>query len=171
MADAVVGVTQGAVPDRLIDNDSLTVGSNTVYRQRIRLAGGAAGELVRVTNGDPVAADYGFVSRDITLARRYSNMSGTTQTVTASGDTTVYTPGSGKAIRLKWLGMSSPDSNANSTVATVKLGGTSIYAWDFSKNGGAFAHGCVREGSVNGTLVINLSVAATLHVSMDLEEI
>lgn len=35
MADGVVGVKQNDAPDRLIDNEVLTVGAQTVYRQRV----------------------------------------------------------------------------------------------------------------------------------------
>lgn len=35
MADGVVGVKQNTAPDRLIDNEVLTVGAQTVYRQRV----------------------------------------------------------------------------------------------------------------------------------------
>lgn len=35
MADGTVGVAQSSSPDRLIDNDTGTVGGETVYRQRV----------------------------------------------------------------------------------------------------------------------------------------
>lgn len=35
MANGTVGVAQAATPDRQIDNSALTVGAQTVYRQRI----------------------------------------------------------------------------------------------------------------------------------------
>lgn len=65
MSDAVVGVTQGVSPDRLVDNESLTVGTNTVYRQRLQVAGAAALEVARVENAQPGASDYGLVVRNI----------------------------------------------------------------------------------------------------------
>ena len=104
------------------------------------------------------------------LTKRFGAVSlGAPQTVTQQGNTTVYTPTAGKSIRLKWLGMSSPSTNTATTVATVSLGSNTIYIWDMGAPG-AFAHGSVREGAVNGTLVVNLSVAQTVHVNMDLEE-
>lgn len=36
MADGTVGVKQSTAPDRLIDNEALTIGAQTVYRQRVR---------------------------------------------------------------------------------------------------------------------------------------
>lgn len=57
MTDATVGVRQAATPDRLIDNRSLTVGAQTVYRQRVETYPG--GEEVRFdydtrTDSNPV---------------------------------------------------------------------------------------------------------------------
>jgi hypothetical protein len=48
-----------------IDNDVLTIGVNEVYRQRIRIAGAAAGELADVRNATPSASDYGLVTRPV----------------------------------------------------------------------------------------------------------
>jgi hypothetical protein len=94
---------------------------------------------------------------------------GTPQTVNASGDTTVYTPTAGKSIRLKWLGLSSPSTNTANTTVTVKLGGTTIYIWELGAPG-AFAHAFVREGPVNGLLVVNLTANQVVRVNFDLEE-
>lgn len=107
---------------------------------------------------------------DVALLKRFGKVSlGTPQTVSASGDTTVYTPTAGKAIRLKWLGLSSPSTNTANTTATVKLGGVALYKWEMGAPGG-FAHSFVREGAVNAVLVVNLSAAQTVQVNFDLEE-
>lgn len=37
MADATVGIAQAASPDRFIDNESLVIGGQTVYRQRVSI--------------------------------------------------------------------------------------------------------------------------------------
>lgn len=37
MSNGTVGVTEGPTPNRLIDNDQLTVGAQTVYRQRVNV--------------------------------------------------------------------------------------------------------------------------------------
>lgn len=64
MSNGTVGVTQGDAPDRLIDNDVLTVGPNSVYRQRIVTADPAdAAGLAKVTPADPGLSDYGAVVR------------------------------------------------------------------------------------------------------------
>ena len=105
-----------------------------------------------------------------TIEKRFGAVSnGTPQTVSGAGDTLVHSPASGKALRVKWLGLSSPPENTATTVVTVKLSGNPIYIWAMGAPG-AFAHSFVREGDVNGTLVVNLSAAQTVYVNFDLEE-
>lgn len=64
MADAFVQLPDDAAnTGKKVDNDSLTVGANTVHRQRVRQAGGAAAELLDIRNAAPGASDYGIVTR------------------------------------------------------------------------------------------------------------
>lgn len=106
---------------------------------------------------------------DPNIRKRFGVSSGSAQTVSSSGDTTVYTPASGRHIRLKWIGLSSPSSNSASVLVTVKIGSITLYIWDMGAPG-AFAHGTVREGAVNEVLKVNLSDAQTVRVNFDLEE-
>jgi hypothetical protein len=103
------------------------------------------------------------------LLGRFSVSHGAPVTVSAVGDTTVYTPIPGNRIRLKWIGLSTPNTNTDTALVTVSLGGAPIYAWDMG-NPGAFAHGTVREGPIDGVLAVNLSAAQTVRVNFDLEE-
>lgn len=103
------------------------------------------------------------------ILARFGVSSGSPATVAVAGNTTVYTPSSGKRVRLKWIGLSSPSTNTASMLVTISLGGTPIYAWDMG-NPGAFAHGTVREGPVDGVLSVNLSDSQTVRVNFDLEE-
>jgi hypothetical protein len=48
-----------------LDADQLAVGGTQVYRERSRLAGGAAGELTDVRNGEPGSTDYGVCVRPV----------------------------------------------------------------------------------------------------------
>lgn len=48
-----------------VDLTELTVGANTVERQRLVVAGGAAAELADVKNADPSASHYGLVVRPL----------------------------------------------------------------------------------------------------------
>jgi hypothetical protein len=51
MADGTVGVAQSPQPDRLVDNETVTTGAGGVYRQRVRIGGGAGGDLADVVAG------------------------------------------------------------------------------------------------------------------------
>lgn len=94
--------------------------------------------------------------------------------VNTTGDTVVYTPAAGKAIRLKWLYLATLDSNAANVVAKVRFSsqavGASFYTVPLGKPGG-FAHGTVRESVANDTLIVNLSAAQPVYLSFDIEEI
>ncbi len=71
------------------------------------------------------------LATDATLAARFGPISlGVPALVTDAGDTVVYTPTSGKAARLVWLGAFRPDGDSGETSVTVSvtLGGTMIIA-------------------------------------------
>lgn len=86
-------------------------------------------------------------------------------TVTASGSTTIYTPSSGKRIRLRWIyAISDPASSANPLIK-VFLGAEEKYrVYALSKRQ-------MVTGPVNGALIINLSSAGSIAVTALLEEI
>lgn len=87
MSDATIGVQQAAAPDRLLDADNLTVSAQSVYRERNRVAGGAAAELADVKNASPADGAYGLVTRPVETPA-------TPQTAqTASGQTVAATTG------------------------------------------------------------------------------
>jgi hypothetical protein len=90
--------------------------------------------------------------------------------VSASGDTVVWTPAAGARIRLRWVGLSTPDTNASSVLAKWRFGtGDYFWHWLLGKPG-AFAHGALREGDVDEPLKINLDAAVAVYVAFDLEE-
>jgi hypothetical protein len=82
MADATIGVTQASSPDRLLDADSLTVSAQTVYRERHRIAGGAATELADVKGAAPSSGDMGLVVRQVGLAAAAAMADGTSNPTT-----------------------------------------------------------------------------------------
>lgn len=63
MADDKLQVTGSDAAIKQVDGDSLTVAGTTVFRERDRIAGGAAAELADVRNAAPGASDYGLVTR------------------------------------------------------------------------------------------------------------
>ena len=65
MADAYIVVTEDSTSGKLVDNTSLTVGANTVYRQRVQVAGSSAAAFVEVLPSNPASSDYAIVVRSI----------------------------------------------------------------------------------------------------------
>lgn len=86
-------------------------------------------------------------------------------TVTASGATVLYTPASGKRIRLRWFyAINDPGSSA-SPLIKVSLGATEIYrVYALSKRQ-------MVTGPVDGALAIDLSEVAEVAVTALLEEV
>lgn len=86
-------------------------------------------------------------------------------TVTASGDTPLYTPASGKRVRVRWVyAINDPGSSA-SPLIKVFLGNREIYrVFAISKRQ-------LVTGPVDGALIINLDEAASVAVTVLLEEV
>ncbi len=87
-----------------------------------------------------------------------------TETVIASGDTTVYTPTSGKAVRLVWVSAINDPDEAASPLIKISLGGTELY------RAYAVAHRQQFEGAVDAPLVVNLSEAASVAFTAHIQE-
>lgn len=86
-------------------------------------------------------------------------------TVTASGDTTLYTPAAGKRLRLRWVYAINDPASTAAPLIKVFLGASEVYrVYALSKRQ-------LVVGPVNGALKINLSVAASVAVTVLLEEI
>lgn len=86
-------------------------------------------------------------------------------TVSSAGDTTVYTPAAGKRVRLHWVYALSDPRGANSVKITIKIGSQVYYVtWGITKRQ-------QFTGAVNAPVVVNLSAAGEVAVSLLLEEI
>jgi hypothetical protein len=85
-------------------------------------------------------------------------------TVTASGPTTIYTPTSGKLIRLRWLYAINDPSSSASPLIRVFLGAQEYYrVFALSKRQ-------VISGPIDGSLIVNLSTTGSVAVTAILEE-
>jgi hypothetical protein len=105
-----------------------------------------------------------------TLQSRFGVSSGSAQAVSSPGDTTIYTPASGKRVRLKWIGLSSPAANTAETVVSIRFGsGTPFYIWNMGAPG-ALGHGTCREGGVDEPLNVSLTTGQTVYVNFDVED-
>jgi len=86
-------------------------------------------------------------------------------TIIASGSTTIYTPASGKRVRLRWsYAINDPGSTA-SPLIKIFLGAQEKYrVYAISKRQ-------MTTGAVDASLIVNLSEAAEVAVTFLLEEI
>lgn len=86
-------------------------------------------------------------------------------TVSASGSTTVYTPASGRRIRLRWIYAINDPSSATAPLIKVFLGASEKYrVYALSKRQ-------LVTGPVDGALTIDLSAAGNVAVTALLEEV
>ena len=86
-------------------------------------------------------------------------------TVTASGSTTVYTPASGKRVRLHWTyAISDPSASSNPLIKVLLGAEEKFRVYALSKRQ-------TVTGPVDGALIVNLSAAGSVAVTALLEEI
>lgn len=86
-------------------------------------------------------------------------------TVTAAGDTTLYTPAAGKRVRLRWVyAINDPGSSASPLIKVLLGGEEKFRVYAVSKRQ-------LTLGPVDGALVINLSEAAEVAVTALLQEV
>lgn len=85
-------------------------------------------------------------------------------TLTSAGDNVVYTPASGKRVRIHWVyAINNP--NLPSTKITIKIGTQTYYvAWAISKRQ-------QFTGEINAPLVVNLSVSGDVAFTVFIQEI
>jgi hypothetical protein len=86
-------------------------------------------------------------------------------TVTNLGSTTVYTPAAGKRVRLRWIyALNDPDSETNPLIRVYLGAEEKFRVYALSKRQ-------LVTGPVNGSLIINLSEAASVAVTALIEEV
>lgn len=86
-------------------------------------------------------------------------------TIIASGSTTIYTPASGKRVRLRWSYAINDPGSAASPLIKIFLGAQEKYrVYAISKRQ-------MTTGVVDAPLIVNLSEAAEVAVTFLLEEI
>lgn len=156
------GVSQmrmnSAITDRTLAQTTRTVieGKTT--------AGGGAYVPVKVNPSGALAADVtgSTVRATDSTDLEYTSVA---TTVTAIGDTTIYTPATGKAVRLHWIYAMNDPMAATSTVITVKIGSQVLYVTYGVSKRQQFT------GAVNAALIINLSAAGNVAVTAFVEEV
>lgn len=112
-----------------------------------------------LTNAELRAADVNTADSG---EREYTHV---VATVTAIGDTTIYTPAAGKRVRLRWIYLINDPTAATPTLIRVMLGAQEKYrVYALSKRQ-------MVTGPVDGPLVINLSALGAVAVTAILEEV
>jgi hypothetical protein len=123
-----------------IDADSLTVGSEGVYRERQRIAGIDAAELADVTNTDPATTEYGLITREINsvspvvdalnssalAAGSSANLDGTFISASATGKLVQVTVSS--SVACKWI-IKTLDGAAETTIAVLFTPAFNTFVW------------------------------------------
>lgn len=86
-------------------------------------------------------------------------------TVTASGDTDIHAPASGKRVRIRWIIAINDPTSSTAPVIKIKLGSDEKYrVWALSKR--------QRDtGPIDGKLTVNLSQAGNVLVTARIEEV
>lgn len=112
------------------------------------------------------------------LAIRWPDVGSDALAVTASlsGDTTIYTPPTGKKAGLQYVCLSADGANSADVVVIVKFGAGGSAKYKLSlKPGAIWARNIGARmrwllGAVNEPLVVNLNAAQSVHVSVEVEE-
>ncbi len=85
-------------------------------------------------------------------------------TVTAAGDTTLYTPTANASVRLVWVTAINDPDEATSPLIKILLGTTELYRVY------AVGHSEVFEGQTDEPLIVNLSGVASVAVTAHIQE-
>lgn len=88
-----------------------------------------------------------------------------TANVTASGDTTIWTPASGKKLRVFWVSAINDPDQSQSPKIILKFGTNEIY------RGYAIAHWEIFDGAVDQALVCNLDQAGDVAITVHGQEL
>ena len=92
-------------------------------------------------------------------------------TIHTSGDNTIYTPASGKAVKLLWASYTSDAGNLSATKVILKNGATALDTQSLSASQ-PFAHtiGGGRgfyDFGANNPVIVNLSIGNTVYVNLE----
>lgn len=126
-----------------------------------------------------VDGDPGTPRRGAPVSSSSESLVKRTVTVSSAGDTTLYTPASGKKVRLLFFSYSA-GANVSGVLAGLKLdgynGGAAIDQQYLIAPGQPYARNIQAgwrhiEGSIDGLLRVNLGAAQTVYVNVELEEV
>lgn len=67
MADSKVSITESGTTN--LDTEALTIGANTVHRERMQMAGSGSAEIAVIKNAAPATTAYGLGVREINISQ------------------------------------------------------------------------------------------------------
>lgn len=137
---------------------------------------------VKLTDGTGNALSSSITSLGGTergLAARVvsESLSPTAVTALSSGDNTIFTPTGGTASRVHYISLSADGANSADVTAIVKFGAGGSAKYKVSLKAGAiFARNIgagkrYMQGATNEAVIVNLSTAQTVHVSVEAESV
>lgn len=103
MANSTIGVNEGTNTN--LDAESLTVGSNTVKRQRLQIAGSTSTDIATVSNVQPPTSAYALNVR-ITPAAALATVILNYASLTAGGGTSLLSASPGNRHYVVWYTLS-----------------------------------------------------------------
>lgn len=136
--------------------------------------------VVKAASTAPVAADAALVvtvSPNGSVFLGNDTYSAKAVSGAASGNNTIHTPAADKAIRLYYVCLSADGANTADTTSIVKFaaGGATLYKHSlkagsmWARNIGAGRH--YIQGAADAALIVNLSAAQTVNVSIEFDEV
>lgn len=138
MADSFIAIDEPAVTDKMLDTEQLTVGVNTVERERVQIAGAAAAEIAPVSATDGLLVNLG-ANNDVTVTG--------TVAVTQSGTwDEVGINDSGNSITVDNAQLSVVGSGTEAAALRVTIATDSTGVLSVDDNGGAI--------TVDGTVAV-----------------
>lgn len=149
---------------------NVTGGGAEASALRVTLANDSSGVVSVDDNGSSITVDG-------TVSVAAESLSPTATTASSSGDNTIFTPGGGQSSRVYYISLSADGSNSADVTAIVKFGAGGSAKYKVSLKAGAiFARNIgagkrYMQGAANEAVIVNLSAAQTVHVSVEAESV
>lgn len=149
----------------------VTLGASTASIGEVKLTDGS-GNAVTSSTTALAGSERGLSARVVS-----EPLSPTALSVSSSGDNTIFTPDSGEVTRAYYISLSADGANSADVTAIVKFGAGGSANYKVSLKAGAiFARNIGAgkrhmQGATNEALIVNLSAAQTVHVSVEAESV
>lgn len=173
VSGSVIVSNPTANPETGLAKDATLTGGT----QKTKLVDSAGANAASVSAAGAVKVDGSAVIQPTTATVVEATQPVISVTASASGNNTILTPPAGKKVRLYYFSLSADGANTADVVAFLRFAaaGTGKHKVSlaakaiFARNiGGGKRY---IEGAVNEALIVNLSAAQSVHVSIEYDEI